>query len=185
MVDTPAQRRAAAGLFAGVGSGAYDTRTPGVGFALPIPAPTVQPIDPSTHLWTPVWYQWLLSLSRAIGTSALAVTLRYGRDASATMADPGLGELRWNNATQALATKLALSTTDGETPPVRRRLRRLWMRVLIGDHIIIQSNSNDDFQDWRIDAVTDHTTWVELDVVPITSSGGNITGSLDVILTRG
>lgn len=150
---------------------------------LPIPAPTVHPIDNRTGLWTPVWYQWLLQLMGSGGVPGNLPT-HYTQSATTTIADPGAGGLRWNNATQNLATKLAISATNGDT--IATNLARSLRALVPGDRLYLQDNPGSAvFQSWQITKVVDQGAWFEIDVIAIASAGGNISGVTDVFFEKG
>jgi hypothetical protein len=148
---------------------------------LPIPPPTTRPIDPATHLWTPLWYQWLLSLARESGPFSFLT--HYQGQASNVMADPGAGNLRWNNATHALSTQMAFSARDAATPP--SDISPMWEKVQPGDRLYMQDNVNAAiFQHWTVTSIVDNGTWFLVTVQPV-ASAGSLVGLTDLFIFRG
>lgn len=87
---------------------------------------------------------------------------------SGTTAPPSSGKVRWNNASQTLATELFLSTTDS----VGNDLSNLMASWKVGDDIYLQNQSDSSqFQTWDITSITDNTTYFTFGV-SLQSNGG-------------
>src|SRR5262245_19145950 len=115
-----------------------------------------------------------LALSAGV-LSAISTTLGIWRfDTTTTMAAPGSGHIRFNNATVTAATALAIhATTDAGTDA-----SNLLKTLTTGDGIYIQDRGNS--ANWvRYDitgAFTNNTTWFQIPVAihTGTSSGGSL-----------
>jgi hypothetical protein len=105
--------------------------------------------------------------------------LLYSADTNSTIADPGHGDIRWNNATQASATELALShmTDDGID------IEAFYGRVAAGDFLRVQDkNDATRFQNWLVTSATQETGWLRLGVSIVTSGGGNLPNNHPLVL---
>lgn len=92
----------------------------------------------------------------------------YRADLSGTTAPPSAnGDIRWNNATQASATKLYVDyqTVGGNT------INNILTGLSSGDEIFLIDPSNtNNFQRWAVSNATDQTTYVEYDVTLVSDS---------------
>lgn len=117
----------------------------------------------------------LASANNAAASTAFA--MRWNFDSSTTMADPGAGDLRLNNATLASVTTIAVSANSADTgnPDVSDA-------VLTWDDSTNTSNRGTltlrkigtpgTFAQYAITgAVTDNTAWLQLTVTYITGNG--------------
>ena len=115
-------------------------------------------------------------LSADIASVALAAMFKYVFDNSTTMADPGTGEVRLNNATLASVTAIAISNTfSGGSDisdyivtwddPSHSPKSRLFVR---------KSGDADFFAIFNVTAVTDNTDWLQLTVTLNSTGGGTL-----------
>lgn len=104
-----------------------------------------------------------------------AVAVKYTFDSDTTMADPGTGDFRLNNATIASATAIAfdalcaetgnpdvsdlIATIDGSTNPIKGQVK------------ITKFNSPETFAAFNITDITDNTGWLEAAVTYVSGSG--------------
>jgi len=106
--------------------------------------------------------------------------LLYTADTNTTTTvDPGLGDVRWNNATQISATEIAIDhqTDDGID------IGAFAGRVSAGDFLRIQDKDDAArFQNWQITSVTQETGWVRLGVSLVTSGGSNLPNNHPIVL---
>lgn len=105
--------------------------------------------------------------------------LLYSVDTNTTVADPGHGDVRWNNATQNAATVLAIShiTDDGLD------ISAFFGRLAAGDYLRVQDKDDAArFQNWLITSTTNNVDWLELGVSIVTSGGGNLPNNHQIVL---
>ena len=96
-----------------------------------------------------------------------------------TSAPPTSGQNRWNNATQNLATKLFMSKTNANGIDIGAFLL---LTVVPGSRILFQLQSDQgQFQNFDVDIVVDQTTYLEIDVTPIGSDGGNFGNNNNIL----
>ena len=117
-----------------------------------------------------------------VGTGSEADTLaagsgvRYLYDTSTSMADPGAGNLRFNSATLSAITALALSSNSGEigNPSVSAFLNA-WddsTTTPTPAYLIIKKfGGPENFVIFKLTTLTDNTTWKQIAVTHVTSSG--------------
>jgi hypothetical protein len=113
------------------------------------------------------------------GDPTVGEPVLYKADTTVTMADPGAGDVRWNNATQASATQLAidLMTDDGLD------VTAFAARVAAGDYLRIQDRDDAArFQNWVISASVVESGWLRLTVSLATSGGGNLPNNHPIVL---
>ena len=99
----------------------------------------------------------------------------YTYNASTTMADPGSGNFRLNNAAPASATTIAISTTDKNGFDMTSDLAKLE-----GDDLIFiqQSSTPNKWVRYTITATpTNNTTWFQISVALFISSGAGVPAS--------
>ena len=102
-------------------------------------------------------------------------------DASTVMADPGAGNVRFNNANTSLATKLAVSTTTNQGADFRDEL------LLVTDGSALSVREFGAFQNslgFTVDTASDGTTWFEVDITVLTSqafSGAGVNLAVNLI----
>ena len=112
----------------------------------------------------------------AAETMASAVANPYVHDDSITMADPGTGEYRLNNATVSSATAIAISaqTNDSGNPDISDFIST-WADSTNttgkGYLIFKKSGTPATFIVFAITAVTDNSTWLQLTVTHVASTG--------------
>jgi hypothetical protein len=104
----------------------------------------------------------------------------YLSDTSSTAAsDPGAGDMRWNNATQASATALYfddLTSLGGDASNV-------FASIVAGDVLTIQQKENaDNLQRWIVTSAVDNTGWWTINVTLSQFDGANIANNQDVIV---
>lgn len=113
------------------------------------------------------------------GDPTIGEPLLYSVDTSTSMADPGNGDVRWDNATQASATQIAIDmvTDDGID------VTAFAGRVAAGDYLRIQDKDDAArFQNWLVTASVVETGWLRLTVSPVTSGGGNLPNNHPIVL---
>lgn len=88
----------------------------------------------------------------------------YTYNATTTMADPGTGLLRLNNATMASVTAIALDSTDANSIDVTS-----WLGALDDSNSAVKCRL-------RLASASDATRWVEFDVISITQESGTAAG---------
>ncbi len=106
-----------------------------------------------------------------------AAGFKFTFDTSTTMADPGVGDLRFNNATVSSVTALALDATSADTgnPDVSDFIAA-WddstNTALRGTIIIRKVGAPSTFAIFNVTgAVTDNTGWLQVTVTHVTSGG--------------
>lgn len=114
-------------------------------------------------------------------------TYKYTFSTTTTMEDPGAGTLRFNNATLASVTAIALDATTAETgnPDISDEIAT-WgasTSTIKGKLIIKKSGTPGTFAIFNITAaVTDNTGWLQITVVN-TENGGSFSNSDDVFIS--
>lgn len=111
----------------------------------------------------------------AADSAAQAVAIKWGFDVSTTMADPGTGDIRLNNATVGSVTSIAVSAQSSASgnPDVSDYIVT-WddsTSTIKGFLVLRKSGTPATFAVFSISAITDNTTWLELTVSHIGSSG--------------
>jgi hypothetical protein len=99
---------------------------------------------------------------------------------SLAAADPGIGNIRWNNLTQNLATELYIdSLTDGFGINVDA-----YFALITPDSMLYIQKQNDatQYQRWRVMSANNMTGWWKFVVQSINSNGGNIVNSAPILL---
>lgn len=108
--------------------------------------------------------------------AAGAVGTQFTFDSSTTMADPGTGDFRLNNATVGSVTAIAVSalTSEAGNADVSAFIAT-WAdstNATVKGHITLKkSGTPATFATFSISAVTDNTTWLELTVSHVASNG--------------
>lgn len=116
------------------------------------------------------------SATTSAANASVVVGNEYAFDTSTTMADPGTGDLRLNNATVASATAIAISalTNDSGNPNVRTFIAS-WddsTNTNRGTLYIRKIGTPATFAVFTISgALTDNTTWLQLAVTYVTGNG--------------
>jgi hypothetical protein len=93
--------------------------------------------------------------------------------ATDTATDPGAGEFRLNNATLASATQIAIDDLDADTSDISAFIAT-WddSTNAVKGHLTVQGITDaTDFAIYQIDSLTDQTSYTQLDVTHIDSSG--------------
>ncbi len=150
------------------------------------------------------WYQIAVTTPSTAGTLAGNLQLVFGRtgdkgiqgqnaglnyifNASTTMADPGAGNFRLNNAALGSVTAIAISgnTADAGNPSAIAYLKT-WddsTSPIKGTLQILRDSANENFGIYQVTGLTDNTTWVQL-AVTATSSSGTLSGTSQLIFSR-
>ncbi len=108
--------------------------------------------------------------------AASAVGTQFTFDSSTSMADPGTGDFRLNNATVGSVTAIAVSANTSETGNADvSSFIATWAdstNTTVKGHLVIKkSGTPATFAVFTISAVTDNTTWLELTVSHVASNG--------------
>lgn len=112
----------------------------------------------------------------AAAGSANAIGFSWDFDSATTMADPGTGEYRLNNATLSSVTAIAISASAGNTgnPDVSDFINT-WddsTSTVRGYLVIRNVTDSTDFAIYQITgSVTDNTTWLQATLSHVASSG--------------
>jgi hypothetical protein len=94
------------------------------------------------------------------------------RCSTTTSAPPSSGQIRWNNSTQNIATKLYMSYTDEGGSDISAYLQS---SIVAGNRLTLQKTDDQSiFQIWDVVAATDQGTYLEVDVQLDSSGGGNV-----------
>jgi hypothetical protein len=111
----------------------------------------------------------------AAEAAAGAVGAKYTFDNSTTMADPGAGDFRLNNATVGSVSLIAFDATSADTGnPDLSNYIITWddSSSAINGHVIFKkSGTPATFAIFTVGAVTDNTGWVQVAVTHVTSNG--------------
>jgi microcystin-dependent protein len=111
----------------------------------------------------------------AAGANGTDPGVRWLFDAGTSMADPGAGDLRLNNATLSSVTAIAISYQTGETgnPSLAE-----WVKgfddsssTIKGQLTIKKSSAPQNVTIFNITALADNTSWAQLTVAHVASSG--------------
>lgn len=117
--------------------------------------------------------------SSASDVAAATDTFKYLFDSSTTMADPGSGDLRLNNATLANVTAIAFSNTYSGGSDISDWIAT-WddsTHTPASRIIIRKSGDADFFAIYNVAAVTDNGAWLQLTVTHSASGGGTLSAS--------
>lgn len=95
--------------------------------------------------------------------------VNYVADTSSTAdADPGVGNLRWNHATQASATEIYIDDADSDAADHGS----LWAGLAVGGHLYLYDSADPTlWQQWQVTAVTDAAGYLKLGVTLVGSNG--------------
>lgn len=122
----------------------------------------------------------------AAGTTAIMKSIpranSYAYRASTNITPPpSNGQVRWNNATQNIATLVHLSGTNQEGNDIIALLKAT---VLPGNKLLF-SNASDqgNFQEFNIESVVDNTTYLSVTVTIADSAGGNFSNNSNIFTT--
>jgi len=117
------------------------------------------------------------SSATAAAASATAAGFKWNYDTTTTMADPGTGEIRLNNATLASVTAIAISDLTADTGnPDASAFVLTWddstNTSLRGTITIRKAAAPQNFAVYSVSAAsTDNTGWTQLSVTYVTHSG--------------
>ena len=117
------------------------------------------------------------SSATAAAASATAAGFKWNYDTTTTMADPGTGEVRLNNATLASVTAIAISDLTADTGnPDASAFVLTWddstNTSLRGTITIRKATAPQNFAVYSVSAAsTDNTGWTQLSVTYVTHSG--------------
>lgn len=111
-----------------------------------------------------------------IDEALVALGSQWGFDDTTTMADPGSGDYRLNNATAASATALAISAiSSGTGTPNFRNWIATWddsTTTVKGTLIIRKKSAPENYLIYNVTgSITDNTTWLQMTVAYVTGSG--------------
>lgn len=112
------------------------------------------------------------------GGGSLSFSYRFS---TTTTPPPSSGQLRYNNATQTSSTLLYVheTTTEGQT------IHNLLTGMKVGDRLfLMNSTDSSQYQEWRIDSITDNTTYVTYGITLLSSEGASFTNNQAVNLIR-
>lgn len=111
----------------------------------------------------------LLALGDLPRGAVLSLRVPFLADtASIAAADPGAGNVRWNHATQASATRLFISDTDSAAGS----LAGLWAAFAAAGYVYLQSTTNRGiWQKWQVSAVSDLTGYADVTLALVASAG--------------
>lgn len=111
----------------------------------------------------------------AVGAAPLGPVGLYFRGSVSSVSDanPGSGYFRWNNATQASATKLYLSKTTGDGFDANGVLRLMGGGQIL---TIIQADDPSKWQRWLITGTVEASTYYKLSVIRVGGSASQIDG---------
>lgn len=102
-------------------------------------------------------------------------TIRYYFSTTTTMADPGVGQMRINNAAFGSVTALALSVNVGELfNPSAANFIKTWddsTNAAKGYIRIVKQAAPWNYAIYQLNSLTDNTTWIQLAVSAIDSAG--------------
>lgn len=104
--------------------------------------------------------------------TVLALRAPMAADMAATSdADPGAGNVRWNNANPALASVLYVSDADADAGS----LAGVWPALTVGGFVYVQasdtSERRDNWQKWQVTSVTDASGYAKIGVSLQDSNG--------------
>jgi hypothetical protein len=104
----------------------------------------------------------------------------YKADTSATSGDPGSGNIRWNNATQASATTLLISHLDDDGNDID-----VFLGLIASGNTIVVQDRNDSgvYQTWSVSGSPSHPgDYWSVPVTLIASAGGNLPNNHQIIV---
>lgn len=109
-----------------------------------------------------------------------AMGIRWNYSSTTTMADPGAGSMRFNNATVGSITSIAVSATSAATgSPDVSAFVSTWAdstNAIKGHLVIRKATAPGTFAVFTISSVVDNTTWLQVNVAH-TDSGGSWTNA--------
>jgi hypothetical protein len=107
------------------------------------------------------------------GVPGASVSIFKFRSASGTSGDPGLGKIKWNNATQISSTALLIDTVDQDGLDITLGLSAL----APDEEIYLQEYATaTNWQNWKITSVTNSGGWYTIGVTLLGSAGVGATG---------
>lgn len=115
------------------------------------------------------------SAAASSAAAAEAIAIEWAFDTGTTMADPGTGDIRFNNATVNLVTNIAVSALSAQTlNPDVSAFVAAWADSTNTKKGIISLRQGGDssvYATFYVTAVTDNSTWLQLAVTHIGSAG--------------
>lgn len=97
---------------------------------------------------------------------------------TATTPPPDSGRVRYDNATQLSAILMYVHKDTNNSEDIHNFLSN----VSVGDRIIIMNNSDSgQFQEWRVTAVTDVTTYIQYAITLLSSQGASFSNNQNLI----
>lgn len=107
---------------------------------------------------------------------AVSVQMKYrAKTVTQAVADPGNGFIGWNTAAQSDASKLAVASRDDSNLDQGNFWR---YPGTVGKLFIIQHSTDAaQVERFEITGVTDNGTWFDVDVSPLSSTGGPFAGN--------
>jgi hypothetical protein len=121
------------------------------------------------------------AVSEAAAAASAAITatevLIYGFDTSTSMADPGSGDIRFDNATPASVTQIAISANSAASgTPDMSDLIAIWddstSPANKGIIIIRNATVQGEFISFKVNGtITDNGTWLQIPVTYVTNNG--------------
>lgn len=115
--------------------------------------------------------------------------IRFTFDVSTSMADPGVGDFRYNNAVVASVTAIAFDASMAQTgnPDVSDYIAT-WddsTNAVTGHITFIKRGNAEVFAVFTVSAVSDNTGWLEVTVAHVSSSGTfSDTDAIDITFAR-
>lgn len=137
--------------------------------------------------------RWIVLANPALAADALNLSGLSGFglafDTSVTMGDPGLGQLRYNNATPSLVTSIAIDDQSSDTGnPDFSAAVATWddsTSTIKGVLKISKANAPEVFAVYQLTALTDNNGWAQLTVTHVVSNGSFLDGdAIRVDFTR-
>ena len=110
------------------------------------------------------------------GTNGTDPGARWTWDTATTMADPGSGDVRLNNAALASVTAMAISANSGETGnPDLSAWIAAWDDAgnagANGQIVIKKASAPENVAFYNVGSVTDNTTWLQVGLTHVASTG--------------
>ena len=146
--------------------------------------------DGTTYLDVPITYvtgsgsftastKYVFSFVRTGNTNTAGIQFDF--DTSTSMANPGSGDIRFNNATVSSVTQIAISNTTSGSAFDASAFVTTWddsSNIDIRSTLVIRNNTDlDEFAVFSITgAITDSTSWLQIPVTHVASSGTPASG---------
>lgn len=98
---------------------------------------------------------------------------------TATTPPPDSGRVRYDNVTQLSATLMYVHKDTNNSEDIHNFLAN----VSAGDRLVIMNSSDSgQFQEWRVTAVTDVTTYIQYAITLLSSQGSSLSNNQNIIL---